>query len=222
MTALVMVPTDLIERRNEIILRIQERLLVSDLGFVLDDKPSPCHIWTGPDSGTGRGGGGCNHNPITQETKMNPLLQPSSFGTGKSFKKPTASCKAKERDWPKPSSAKVGDMFYRYESQVVSIGVDEWDESLGSRLQLYCHTYEVCKVTPNGAKVLAYVGKECRYGERPVLDCYINKFAYPSKGEALLGFIARKRRQQAILDKQLARSIEAEHLAESALAKELE
>lgn len=57
MTALVMVPTDLIERRNEIILRIQERLLVSDLGFVLDGKPSPCHIWTGPDSGTGRGGG---------------------------------------------------------------------------------------------------------------------------------------------------------------------
>lgn len=113
-------------------------------------------------------------------------------------------------------------MFYRYESQIVSIGVDEFDESLGSRMQLYCHTYEVAKVTPSGAKVMAPMGESYKYGERPVLDCYINKFAYPSKGEALLGFIARKKRQQVLIDRQLARSIEAEYLAESALEKELE
>ena len=44
-------------RREEILDRIHERVDVVDNGFVLDDKPSPCHIWTGPDSGTGRGGG---------------------------------------------------------------------------------------------------------------------------------------------------------------------
>jgi hypothetical protein len=46
-----------IDRRTEIILRIEERCVIVDNGFVLDDKPSPCHIWAGPDSGTGRGGG---------------------------------------------------------------------------------------------------------------------------------------------------------------------
>ena len=48
---------ELASRRREIMVRIYERVEVSDLGFVLDDKPSPCHIWTGPDSGTGKGGG---------------------------------------------------------------------------------------------------------------------------------------------------------------------
>lgn len=48
---------ELATRREEIISRIYTRVEVQDLGFVLDDKPSPCHIWTGPDSGTGRGGG---------------------------------------------------------------------------------------------------------------------------------------------------------------------
>lgn len=44
-------------RREEILRRIEERLEVRDCGFTLDGKPSPCHLWTGPDSGTGRGGG---------------------------------------------------------------------------------------------------------------------------------------------------------------------
>lgn len=48
---------ELASRRDEIISRIHERVSVEDRGFVLDKQPSPCHIWTGPDSGTGRGGG---------------------------------------------------------------------------------------------------------------------------------------------------------------------
>lgn len=44
-------------RRGAIIDRIHERVVVVETGFVLDSKPSPCHLWTGPDSGTGRGGG---------------------------------------------------------------------------------------------------------------------------------------------------------------------
>lgn len=43
-------------RRTGIIERLQSRCLVVDTGFVLDGHPSPCHLWQGPTSGTGRGG----------------------------------------------------------------------------------------------------------------------------------------------------------------------
>lgn len=45
-------------RRPDIMARIYERVEVEDRGYVdLNDQPSPCHIWQGPTSGTGRGGG---------------------------------------------------------------------------------------------------------------------------------------------------------------------
>lgn len=50
-------PSELDDRRDGIISRIYTRVEVQDLGFSLDGQPSPCHIWTGPDSGDGRGGG---------------------------------------------------------------------------------------------------------------------------------------------------------------------
>ena len=40
------------DRRQTIIDKIQQRINVEDRGFT-----SPCHIWTGPTSGEGRGGG---------------------------------------------------------------------------------------------------------------------------------------------------------------------
>ena len=43
-------------RRNDIIERLQSRCLIVDTGFALDGQPSPCHLWQGPTSGTGRGG----------------------------------------------------------------------------------------------------------------------------------------------------------------------
>lgn len=39
-------------RRNHIIERIQDRCVIEHKGFILAGKPSPCHIWTGPDSGS--------------------------------------------------------------------------------------------------------------------------------------------------------------------------
>ena len=45
------------QRRESIIERIRDRVEVIDTGFTLEDKPSLCHLWTGPDSGAGRGGG---------------------------------------------------------------------------------------------------------------------------------------------------------------------
>lgn len=44
-------------RRNNIMDRIKDRLTIEDRGHTVNHKPSPCHIWNGPDSGTGRGGG---------------------------------------------------------------------------------------------------------------------------------------------------------------------
>ena len=110
-------------------------------------------------------------------------------------------------------------MFYRYEGVITSSGVDEFDEPLGpGYMALHCYRYDVIKVTPKGACVTAFgleVGKA-------VYDRTINKFAYPTKLEALLGFIARKRRQQSILNSQLARSKEAQTKAEQLLAKEMQ
>ncbi|MFP3556376.1 HNH endonuclease signature motif containing protein [Paraburkholderia sp. SIMBA_049] len=48
---------DILDRRSSILDRIMERVLVEDRGFILDGKPSPCHIWQGPTSGEGKGGG---------------------------------------------------------------------------------------------------------------------------------------------------------------------
>ena len=43
-------------RRNSIIQKIESRTEIIDNGFVLNGVPSPCFIWIGPTSGTGRGG----------------------------------------------------------------------------------------------------------------------------------------------------------------------
>lgn len=146
------------------------------------------------------------------------VLQPKSLGAGIAFEESTAAIRAKQKSWPKPSEATVGDVFYRYEDRLVSRGVDEWDESLGSYRHLYCYEFTVTKVTPKGARIL----DSCFEGnERPVMDYYKNKFAYPTKGEALLGFIARKKRQQQILYARYSGAREAEGIAERLLAKEL-
>lgn len=88
-------------------------------------------------------------------------------------------------------------------------------------MELYCISYMVEHVTPRGCKIMAY-DSQGNWGLKPVMDHYINKYAYPSKVEALLGFIARKKRQQSILFSQYSRSREAEQKAERLLAKELE
>lgn len=45
------------DRRQVIIQKIEDRCDIVDLGFTINGKPSPCHLWTGPHSGNGRGGG---------------------------------------------------------------------------------------------------------------------------------------------------------------------
>lgn len=47
-----------LSRRDAIRLRVMACVEIVDTGYV-DEKgrKSPCHLWTGPDSGSGRGGG---------------------------------------------------------------------------------------------------------------------------------------------------------------------
>lgn len=152
------------------------------------------------------------------------VLQSGPFGDGNPPQKSKAESEASQRTHLKPSEAKVGDMFYRFENHIVSIGVDEWDNSLGSRMELYCHEYKVSRVYPKGAYILGWFGGPddiASKGGRPVMDHYKNKFAYPTKVEALLGFIARKRRQQSILNRQIANSQDAERKAQQRLFHEL-
>jgi hypothetical protein len=44
-------------RRTSILEKILDNIVIRHLGFKLDDQHSPCHLWQGSDSGTGRGGG---------------------------------------------------------------------------------------------------------------------------------------------------------------------
>lgn len=44
-------------RRLTILDRLKARTDIVDTGFILKNKPSPCFLWTGPTSGSGRGGG---------------------------------------------------------------------------------------------------------------------------------------------------------------------
>lgn len=79
-TALNIDTAELASRRGEIIRRIYERVEVQDLGFVLDNKPSPCHIWTGPDSGTGRGGGYGRMSLNSQTVAVHLVVYTHYFG----------------------------------------------------------------------------------------------------------------------------------------------
>ena len=45
------------KRKQLILNRIYTKVSVEDRGHTINDKPSPCHIWTGSTSGNGRGGG---------------------------------------------------------------------------------------------------------------------------------------------------------------------
>ena len=147
------------------------------------------------------------------------LLQPFAPTTDYTPTQSKAESEASQREHLKPSECKVGDVFYRYEGVLTSSGVDQFDDPIGpGYMAVNCYRYDVIKVTPKGARISAF-GLE---GSKPIYDSTINKFAYPSKAEALLGFIARKRRQQSILNSQLAHSKEAQYKAEQLLAKEMQ
>lgn len=44
-------------RKDSILSRIYQRVSIENRGYIHNGMPSFCHIWTGPTSGNGRGGG---------------------------------------------------------------------------------------------------------------------------------------------------------------------
>ena len=71
---------ELAARREFIMVRIYERVVVQDLGFVQGGQPSPCHIWTGPDSGDGKGGGYARMSLNSQTVAVHLVVYTYYFG----------------------------------------------------------------------------------------------------------------------------------------------
>ena len=92
-----------------------------------------------------------------------------------------------------------GAVWYRVEAQLVSAGVDEFDNPLGpAQVYIYVRKYPVVKVTPKGVWLNVYGSK--RFVRQEVRK----RFACPTEQEAHLSFIARAERRCRILESQLA------------------
>ena len=90
-------------------------------------------------------------------------------------------------------------VWYRVEAQLVSAGVDEFDNPLGpAQVYIYVRKYPVVKVTPKGVWLNVYSSK------RFVRQEARKRFACPTEQEAHLSFIARAERRCCILESQLA------------------
>lgn len=82
--------------------------------------------------------------------------------------------------------------WYRYEDARYSSGVDEWDNSLGSHVEVHLHTFDVIRETKTGVWLLSFGVK--RFAKLEARK----RFACPTIEEALESFLARKARQSSI------------------------
>lgn len=67
-------------RRGDIEKKIYSNVCIIDLGFKLDDAPSRCHIWKGPNSGSGRGGGYPRMCLSGQTVAVHKVMYTNRFG----------------------------------------------------------------------------------------------------------------------------------------------
>ena len=98
--------------------------------------------------------------------------------------------------------------WYRYIETTECAFNDDGDFITSSSLKLGLLCFRVQKTTPKGVWILAEHGNN-----RFVLRDARKRFACPTKEEALASFIARKERQQHILQVRLERTVEALGLA---------
>jgi hypothetical protein len=104
------------------------------------------------------------------------------------------------------------DVWYRVEAQLVSAGVDEFDNPLGpSQVRICVRKYPVVKTTPKGVWLDVYGDK--RFVRREARK----RFACPTEQEAHLSFIARAERRCRILEAQTATTRRGIALAKRAL-----
>ena len=95
--------------------------------------------------------------------------------------------------------------LYRYED--VSYGIlNDWEEVVGSYVKVEERNYEVIKETPKGYWIKLFSSFD---EKKWVSNNAKNRFAYPTKEEALFNFKARKKRQIQILESRLKKAKEA-------------
>lgn len=86
----------------------------------------------------------------------------------------------------------LNEVWYRFEDRLVSSGTDEFDNPLGSYVEVSLRTFQVLKHTPKGVWLSTFSGR------RFVLNGSRKRYACPTSAEALKSFNARKTRQISI------------------------
>lgn len=95
----------------------------------------------------------------------------------------------------------VHEYWYRYRAFRESTGIfdNEWSESCGYHIRLSCFEYRVIKHTPKGVWLQQPYSPDKKF----VLKNAKKRFAYPTKREALISYIARQKRRLLILKSQI-------------------
>jgi hypothetical protein len=88
-----------------------------------------------------------------------------------------------------------GEYWYRY----VAFRESSWSESCGYDIRLDCFEYRVIRHTPKGV----WLCQPYCMGKKFVLKDARKRFAYPTKREALISYIARQKRRLLILKGQI-------------------
>ena len=90
--------------------------------------------------------------------------------------------------------------WYRYEDYLEAPPLDQFDEHSGeATLRITLRKFKVTKHTPKGVKLIQVFGDFTSSGpERLVLNKAHKKYACPSKEEARISFLARKKKQLLI------------------------
>jgi hypothetical protein len=109
-------------------------------------------------------------------------------------------------------------IWYRYREQQQHADFDEWgDVCSGTRLELACDKYRVKSITKRGVWLTTTYPSDFK---KLVVHSWVKKYACPTVEEALVSFLARKKRQHGIYTKRAATAARAIGLAEKALADE--
>ena len=90
----------------------------------------------------------------------------------------------------------IGDIWYRYMETQYAAPLDEYERPMGNgSVQINLNEYKVIKETPKGVWLGYDIGISFSNWKRFVLLNSRKRFACPTKVEAMVSFIARKRAQ---------------------------
>lgn len=118
------------------------------------------------------------------------------------------STKTKKTNQSKQSTSNPVNLgyYYRYYESVEHDPYYQGIELYRGRVRLDCEKYTVLRKTPKGVWIRRWSGSN---PETFILDSSPKKVAWPTKKEAAVHFITRKKNQILLLTRQLARAQEA-------------